>query len=321
MNVSILVDAIKTGTTFLYGCTGETIMEKSGHLNLGTPGIMCMGAFGGCWGVSIYMSAIGSAQPVAALLILTALLFSALVSLAGGLIYAFLTVTLRVNQNVTGLALTTFGVGFMKFFGKRVYDSQLFARAYQSSFAKYMPIADKLGWFGQLFLSYGIMVYLSIAIALIAAWLLKKTKTGLHLRAIGENPSAADAVGVNVEKYKYFSIIIGCIVAGLGGLYYVMDKSMGTTFVEAQIDSFGWLAVALVIFTLWKPDLGILGSVLFGFLSIAPDKFTVPLKAKMIFECIPYVVTVIVLIITSMLNSKENQPPASLGLSYFREER
>lgn len=319
MTVDLFVKAIATGATLLYGCTGETIMEKSGHLNLGVPGIMCMGAFGGCWGVSIYMSAIGSAQPVAALLVLTALLFSALVSLAGGLIYAFLTVTLKSNQNVTGLALTTFGVGFMKFFGKRI-DEEILIRGHKG-FKNFFPFADKLGWFGEIFCSHGVMVYLAVVLALCAWFFLFKTKKGLHLRAVGENPATADAVGINVEKYKYFSIIIGCIIAGFGGLYYVMDKTNGTTFVEAPIESFGWLAVALVIFTLWRPNLAVLGAVVFGALSVAANVFNVPLKLIKLFDVVPYVVTVIVLIITSMLNSKENQPPASLGLPYFREER
>lgn len=319
MIVDLLVEAIRMGTVFLFGCTGETVMEKSGHLNLGVPGIMCMGAFGGCWGVSVYMSAIGTAEPVALWLILTALLFSAATSMFGGLIYALLTVSMRANQNVTGLALTTFGVGFMKFFGSRIKEDHLLRAS--GCFKNLFPFASKLGWFGELFFSYGIMVYLAILLALFVWFFLFKTRKGLHLRAIGENPSAADAVGINVERYKYLSILIGCAIAGFGGLYYVMDKASGMTFVEAPIESFGWLAVALVIFTMWRPNVAILGAIVFGGLLVASDIWDIPLKWIKLFEIVPYVMTVAVLIVTSVLNSKETQPPAALGLSYFREER
>ena len=165
------------------------------------------------------------------------------------------------------------------------------------------------------------MVYLAIFLALFVWYYLFKTRKGLQLRAIGENPATADAVGINVEKYKYLSIIAGCVIAGFGGLYYVMDKSNGTTFVEAPIESFGWLAVALVIFTLWKPNYAILGSIIFGALSVASSVFTIPLKMIKLFDVVPYVVTVLVLIVTSVMDSKENQPPAALGLAYFREDR
>ena len=319
MIIELLVKAIRTGTIFLFGCTGETITEKSGNLNLGIPGIMCIGTFGGCWGVAIYMSSLSGAAANGFLVVLTAIIFSALLSMFAGSIYAFLTVTLRANQNVAGLTLTTFGIGFMKFFGSRINMQHLLDA--KGFFTNLFPFADKLGWFGQIFFSHGIFVYLSIILALAASYVLSKTRVGLRLRAVGENPGAADAVGINVTKYKYFAILIGSVIAGLGGLYYVMDKSGGTTFVEASIDSFGWLAVALVIFTVWRPNLAILGSIVFGGLKVASTTFDIPLSMIKLFEVIPYFVTIIVLIITSMINGKETQPPASLGVNYLREER
>lgn len=312
------------GAVYLFGCTGETITEKSGHLNLGTPGIMCVGAFGGVLGTYLYMKGLSPTADVNGfVLILTALLMSALFAgLAGG-IYAFMTVSMRSNQNVTGLALTTFGVGFMKFFGNQIHTEKnmaLYKKA-SESFRHWFGFSDKLGWFGEVFLSHGFMLYFAIALALVAAYVLRKTRVGIHLRSIGENPAAADAAGINVNLYKYVAILIGSVITGWGGLYYVMDKSSGTTFVNSFIDSFGWLAVALVIFTLWRPDLAILGSFLFGALSSVASSFTVPLRMLKIFDIVPYLFTVIILIITSVANGKETQPPASLGLPYFREER
>ncbi len=319
----ILVGAISMGMVFLLGSVGEIITEKSGHLNLGIPGIMCLGTAGGCFGVSLYMNMLGS--PNSALwifLIIIPIITSIIFSALGGLIYAFLTVTFRVNQNVVGLALTTFGAGFAQFFIDKFVNTMRFAKA-SKIIRTPLPFAKDLGWFGEVFLSYGFLVYLAIAIAIIAAIFLKKTRVGLSLRAVGENPATADAVGINVTAYKYGAILIGSAIAGLGGLLYVMEYNSGTFDNTLTIQSFGWLAIALVIFTMWKPDLCILGSIIFGALYILGYKITGlnSLGQQELIKLLPYVVTVIVLIITSMLDSKENQPPASLGVNYFREER
>jgi simple sugar transport system permease protein len=183
-----------------------------------------------------------------------------------------------------------------------------------------LPFADSLGWFGDLFLSYGVMVYLSIAIAIGTAFVLNKTKTGLHLRAVGENPATADAAGINVKRYRYVSTCTGCAISGLGGLMFVMDYLNGNW--EYVIDAIGWLCVALVIFTTWKPVPGIFCSIVFGAFYVAAEYIPgISLAAKEIFKMLPYIVTIVVLVVTSIANKKENQPPASLGLSYFREER
>lgn len=318
----LIVGAISLGVVFLLGSVGEIITEKAGHLNLGIPGIMCMGAAGGCYGVSLYMNSLADANSAVWIwLILIAVVFAGVFGAFGGLIYAFLTVSLRSNQNVTGLALTTFGVGFTQFFMDTYVDRTRFAAASRIISTSILGDTD-LGWFGKIFLDHGILVYLAIAIAIATALILKKTRVGLNLRAVGENPATADAVGINVTAYKYLAILIGSAIAGLGGMFYIMDYIGGSWENAATIEGLGWLAIALVIFTTWKPDLSILGSFIFGALYIAAAVITGISFAQMkLLKLLPYVVTVIVLIITSVLDSKENQPPASLGLNYFREER
>ena len=144
---------------------------------------------------------------------------------------------------------------------------------------------------------------------------------GLQLRAVGESPATADAAGINVNRYKYVATCIGSVIAGLGGLYYVMDYATGVWSNEGFGDR-GWLAIALVIFALWKPDSGILGSFLFGGLYIVYNYIPgLALSTQELFKMLPYVVTIIVLVAISMRKKRENQPPAALGSSYFREER
>lgn len=313
--ISFLVSAIALGVVFLYGCVGEIITEKAGHLNLGIPGIMCLGTAGGSVGVALYMNGLSNPDSgVWILVILISFIFAVLFSAMGGLIYAFLTVTLKANQNVTGLALTTFGAGFVDYVMSAI-DKTRFSRA---SVLFKLSISKSQNWFCQLFLSYGIYVYIAIAIALATAFVLRKTKVGLYLRAVGENPATADAAGINVAGYKYCAILIGSAIAGLGGLFYLMDYVSGSWENSNTIQAMGWLAIALVIFTLWRPDLSIIGSIVFGALYIEATKLRTILY---LLDAIPYLITILVLILTSVFDSKENQPPASLGLPYFREER
>ena len=318
MLVPFLTAAISMGVVYLYGAVGETLIEKGGSLNLGIPGIMCLGALGGVIGANIYGAIFGS-NIIGVVLILFSIFFSILFSCFGGFLYALFTVTLQSNQNVTGLILTTFSVGFMKLIGSNLDNSKLtvYSKGIRTLFVNY----SNLGWFGNIFLSHGFLVYLGFIIAIVVAIVLKKTKVGLFLRSIGESPQTADGQGINVSLYKYISILCGCAIAGLGGLYYVLDRSGGTTFVEANIEAFGWLAVALVIFSMWKPTICILGSIIFGGLYILPSFINVSNIQLKLFEILPYLVTVIVLIVTSILNNKNNQPPKSLGVNYYREER
>ncbi len=329
---TFIFSAIEFGVIFLFGCVGEILTEKSGHLNLGIPGIMCVGAAGGCFGAGVYLNA--TANPIGFVTILLAILFAMLFAGALAGIYAVLTVSLRSNQNVTGLAVTIFGVGFSSYFINNVVlvgeTGTLLSAAGLNFFKAYLPFADNLGWFGKIFLGQGFLTYFGIFIAVAAAILLRRTKIGLNLRAIGESPATADAVGINVTAYKYVFVILGGAIAGLGGLTYVMEYMGGIVgaTVADTVEGIGWLSIALVIFTLWKPDFAILGSIVFGALYIIPSYVSLffpnasfTFAQLKLFPLIPYVVTIIVLIFTSIRGKKENQPPASLGLSYFREER
>ena len=324
MIISIIQRSIMQGIPLLYGSTGEIITEKGGHLNLGIPGIMYVGAISGVIGAFLYENSSATFNPVLAVII--PLLSSVIGSLLMGLIYCLLTVTLHSNQNVTGLALTTFGVGFGNFFGGSLIkltqsDTPSIALVQTSRIFKTpLPFADNLGKIGELFFSYSFLAYAAIIIAILASVFLNKTRQGLHLRAIGENPATADAAGINVNRYKYVSTCIGSVIAGLGGLYYVMDYADGVWSNNAFGDR-GWLAIALVIFAVWKPNFGILGSILFGGLLIAYNYINVTFEQQELIKMAPYVVTILVLIIISMRRKKENQPPASLGLPYFREDR
>ena len=328
MIATIIQRAVMQGTPLLFGSTGEIITEKSGHLNLGIPGIMYVGAISGVAGAFIYEQSMALPEMINPFLaVLIPLICCLLGSMLMGLIYCFLTVTLRANQNVTGLALTTFGIGIGNFFGGsliKLVDTDvpsISLSATSRMFKLQLPFADRLGWFGDVFLSYGFLVYIAIVVALIASYILNRTRTGLHLRAVGESPETADAAGINVTKYKYFATCIGSAIAGLGGLYYVMDYANGVWSNNGFGDR-GWLSIALVIFSVWRPSLSILGSILFGFLYVIPTYIpNITVSTKKLFEMLPYVVTIIVLVITSIREKKENQPPASLGLAYFREER
>ena len=324
--VSFIPRAVVQGIPLLYGSTGETLTEKSGNLNLGIPGVMYVGGISGVIGAFMYEQS--AAEPSAFWSIAIPMAACLLGSLLMGLLYCFLTVTLRANQNVTGLAMTTFGVGFGNFFGGSLIkltgsDVPSIALSQTSAyFSRSLPFASGLGWFGQLFLSYGFLAYLAIALAIAASYILKHTRVGLHLRAVGESPNTADAAGINVTRYKYVATCVGSMIAGLGGLYYVMDYASGVWSNNAFGDR-GWLAIALVIFTIWRPSTGIWSSILFGGLYIlylflpTGTNFAV----KELYKMLPYVVTILVLVAVSMRKKRENNPPASLGLSYFREER
>ena len=324
--VSFIPRAVVQGIPLLYGSTGETLTEKSGNLNLGIPGVMYVGGISGVIGAFMYEQS--AAEPSAFWSIAIPMAACLLGSLLMGLLYCFLTVTLRANQNVTGLAMTTFGVGFGNFFGGSLIkltgsDVPSIALSQTSAyFSRSLPFASGLGWFGQLFLSYGFLAYLAIVLAIAASYILKHTRVGLHLRAVGESPNTADAAGINVTRYKYVATCVGSMIAGLGGLYYVMDYACGVWSNNAFGDR-GWLAIALVIFTIWRPNVSVLASILFGGCYIL--YIFIPtgtnLAIKELYKMLPYVVTLVVLIVVSLRKKREDQPPQSLGLAYFREER
>ena len=323
--ISLIQAAVVFGTVIMFGCIGEIMSEKAGNLNLGVPGIMYIGAIASLASVFMYESHV--AEPNKTLCVIIALVSCFAASALAGLIYSFLTITLRANQNVTGLTLTIFGSGIANFFGGSLNKmaggvGQISVAATSETFRARIPGLSSLGAFGQIFFSYGFMVYVAIILAILVNYFLKRTRKGLNLRAVGENPATADAAGVNVTKYKYFATVIGAGISGLGGVYYVMDYIKGTWANDGTIEKLGWLAVALVIFATWKSVNAIWGAYLFGILYWA--YFYIPnltRASQELFKMIPYVVTIVVLLFVSLRKKKENQAPAHLGLSYFREER
>ena len=319
--LSLLQAALVFGTVILFGSIGEILTEKSGNLNLGVPGIMSLGGIAGLAGAFLYENSV--AEPNALLGLLISLICALAASIFAGLIYSFLTITLRANQNVTGLTLTIFGGGVANFFGGALNNmaggvGQISVAATSGAYRSTLPFLSSVGVLSAL----GFMVYLAIILAIIINQFLSRTRKGLNLRALGESPATADAAGINVTKYKYLSTCIGAAVTGLGGLYYVMDYIKGTWANDGGIARLGWLAVALVIFARWKPKHAIWGSYLFGILFWL--YFYIPgltRSSQELFKMLPYIVTIVVLIIVSMRKKRENHPPESLGLPYFREDR
>ena len=273
-------------------------------------------------------------EPNVAICIVLGLVSAFAAAALGGLIFSFLTITLRTNQNVTGLTLTIFGSGIGNFFGGSLNKlaggvgqvtvtttSEAFRAYFNGLVEKLDAVTGSLN-LGTLLFSYGFLTYVAIIMAVLLWYFLSKTRPGLSLRAVGENTGTADAAGINVTKYKYLATCIGGGISGLGGCYYVMVYIRGTWENQGTIEALGWLAVALVIFATWKPLRNIWGSYLFGALYWA--YFYIPgltRSSQEIFKMIPYLVTLFVLITVSLRKKKEDQPPASLGIPYFREER
>ena len=323
--IQLLQSAVCFGTVIMFGAIGEILTEKSGNLNLGVPGIMYLGGIAGLAASFFYEFNNPAPSPIICLIL--SLVAAFLASALGGLLYSFLTITLRANQNVTGLTLTIFGGGVANFFGGSLNTmaggvGQISVATTSAIYRANINNVTDLGTIGKLLLSYGYMVYLAIVVAIVMAWFLNRTRTGLNLRAVGENPATADAAGINVTRYKYLATCVGAGISGMGGLYYTMDYIKGTWANDGTIESLGWLAVALVIFATWRSVNAIWGSYLFGLLFwvylIIPN---LGRKDIELFKMLPYLVTILVLIAISLRKKRENQPPASLGLPYFREDR
>ena len=330
--ISWICSAVIYGTVIMFGALGEILTEKSGHLNLGVPGLMFLGAFSGFAAGFIYENS--TENPSTVLLILLPLVVGFAAAALGGALYSFLTDILRANQNVTGLALTSFGVGVGTFGGIylcKISGNNTYTTVTATSEAFRLNLNDALGGSlgipGKLLLSYSFLTYVAIILAIVMQLFLNRTRTGLNLRAIGENPATADAAGINVTRYRILSTIIGGGICGIGGIYYVLVYALGGWTTQNNIEGLGWLAVALVIFATWKPVHTIWGSYLFALLfwlyAYFPTLTGIHLtnSATDLLKAIPYVVTIIVLLFVSMRRKRESQPPASLGLAYFREER
>jgi len=308
--------AVQIGTPILLAILGGILCEKVGNLNLGIEGMMIMGSSIG------FAAAINTSNPF------IALLAAAIAGSAGALIYAFITVTLRGNQVVTGLVLTIFGTGVSGFLGKSL-SGKVIPDNIKKVFAPVeIPFLSKIPVFGKMFFSQSLYVLASIIVAILVYIYLNKTKIGLNTRAVGENPSAADASGINVNKYKYLNILTGGALCGLGGAY--LSLVFITRWQDNVTSGAGWIAVSLVIFSTWNPLKAIFAAYAFGALrgiSFAFQSTPLPFFKKDIFissqllNMLPYIATVVVLVVISIKKKKENQPPLSLGTPYFREER
>ena len=323
--IQLLQSAVSFGTVIMFGAIGEILTEKSGNLNLGVPGIMYLGGIAGL--AASFFYEFNNPDPNRLVCLLVSFLAAFLAAALGGLLYSFLTITLRANQNVTGLTLTIFGGGIANFFGGGLNTmaggvGQISVAATSSVYRANIAGSADLGVAGSLLLSYGFMVYLAIFAAVAMHLFLGRTRMGLNLRSVGENPATADAAGINVTRYKYLATCVGAGISGLGGLYYTMDYIKGTWANDGTIEALGWLAVALVIFATWRSVNAIWGSYLFGLLFwvylVIPG---LGRKDMELYKMLPYLVTIAVLIFISLRKKRENQPPASLGLAYFREER
>jgi len=316
MIINFLFAAIKAGTPLLFGTTGEIMTEKSGSLNLGVEGMMFMGAFMG-----FFVGYHTGSLPLA-------LLAAFAIGVFAALIYSLLTVTLMANQNVVGLTLTIFGTGFAKFFGeimiRNAGGTPKLSTDFMASISENrVPLLGDIPVVGKLLFSHNPLVYLSIVIAVICWFYMRKTKAGLSMRAVGENPAAADAAGINVTLIKYIHIMIGGGICALGGAYLSLINGGGVWNNSSVVNGQGWISVALVIFASWSPVKAIFGSLIFGAFSVL--QFYVPKDVIVIpnafYVMLPFVITTLVLIITSMRKSKEGSQPAGCGVNYFREER
>jgi ABC-type uncharacterized transport system permease subunit len=307
--VFFLEAAIVSGTPLLFATLGEIITERAGNLNLGVEGMMLMGAVSGFY--------IGLVTQSPGLALLAAMAAGA----AGALIYALLTVSLRANQVVTGLALTIFGGGFSGFMGQRLVG-EVAPESIKLAFKPFVvPVLGQIPFVGKIFFQQDFFVYLSYLTAILVGLYLYKTRMGLNLRAVGENPAAADAASISVSLYKYVHILLGGALCGLGGAY------LSLVYVPAWQENVtagrGWIAVALVIFATWNPYKALIGAYLFGGLDIIGFRIQgigFPVSQYMI-DMLPYLVTILVLVVVSLKKSKENSPPKGLGIAYFREER
>lgn len=309
MWIDIFAAAITAGTPLLFATIGEIYTQRVGNTNLGVEGMMIMGAVVGF--------STGYITQNAALALLGAILAGA----AGALIYAVITITLRANQIVTGLALTIFGTGFASFVGKP-YVGKVAPEAIKSFFRVVeIPLLSDIPFIGAVLFNHDVFVYLGYIVTFWTLIYFYKTRWGLNLRSIGESAASADASGINIGLYKYVHTIIGGALAGLGGAYLSLVTI--PVWQEGVTGGRGWIAVALVIFASWKPVKAMFGALLFGGLDIIGFRLQgmgIHVSQYLI-DMLPYLTTIVVLIISTRKNKPEDMPPADLSIPYFREER
>jgi general nucleoside transport system permease protein len=310
--VVVLASAVAYGTPLLYAALGELLAERSGVLNLGVEGMMLVGAVMGFWAV----------QRTGSLLL--AIVVAAVAGGAMALIHAFLVVTLRANQIVSGLALTIFAgaAGLSSYLGN---DLNVAGQPAKHSFGPFLPHSwQSAKVVGPILLAHSELVLASwVCVALVAVYL-GRTRFGLNLRAVGESPAAADAMGIDVSAYRYVHTIVGGAFAGVGGATFTL--SITPQWVDGITGGTGWIAIALVIFAFWRPALCLVGAYFFG--AFAGIPFTFQARGILsgvppeLFQSLPYVMTVVVLVLVSSAGARRRLgAPAALGTPYVREER
>lgn len=308
--------AAQCGTPLLFGTLGGILGEKAGNLNLGVEGMMMMGAVTG-----YYVAAV-TGHPV------LAAFAGGLAGMVGALLYAIITVTFQGNQTVTGLTLTIFGCGISNYVGKECTSMTLPASVREFYAPIVVPGLSKIPLIGKMIFEQSSFVILAIVLALLIWIYLNKTRIGLNVRMVGENPSAADACGINVNLYKYAHILAGGFLCGLGGTY--LSVVYITRWQNDLVAGLGWIAVALVIFAIWNPVRAIFGGYLFGALrsiglvlqntQMALFGHEIKLDPQLL-DMLPYIMTIIVLVLIGIQKKKEYQPPGWLSRSYYREDR
>ncbi len=304
--ISVLAAAISAGTAILYACLGEILCERAGVLNLGVEGMMLMGALGG-FAVNYWTS-----DPW--LGVLAAMLVGGLMSL----IHAVLTVTLRANQVVSGLALTIFGTGLAAFLGQPLVGQPAPAAFVTTP----IPVLDAIPVLGPIFFQQDMLTYGLYVLVPLLWWYMFRTRPGLHLRAVGEDPATTDAMGLSVARLRYLYVVLGGVLAGVGGA--TISLATNPSWVEGITAGRGWIAVALVIFATWSPLRAALGAYLFGGIEAVQFRLQsagTPISPFFL-NMLPYLFTIVVLVLATRETVRRRAgAPAALGIAYVREER
>jgi simple sugar transport system permease protein len=316
--VQVLQQAVVYGTPILFAALGELLAERSGVLNLGVEGMMLVGAAMGFWGMQ---NAPGPQWFALTLAVLTA----AISAVVMALIFATLVVSLRASQIVSGLALTIFagGLGLSSYLGNDLAIADVPPK-YQFGNIDAFGLKD-LPIVGPILFDQSALVYLSWALTALIGLYLARTRIGLNVRAVGENPAAADVMGINVSRYRYSHVLVGGAFAGVGGACYSLAITPGWTAGDSLVGGSGWIAIALVIFSFWRPELCLVGAYLFGGLSgglpsaLQAHGYAVTPE---FLNALPYLMTILVLVMVSTSFARRRVgAPAALGVPYVREER
>lgn len=321
MIIQFLMAAIMAGAPLIMSTVGEIITEKSGSINLGVEGTMYIGAISGLAAAVAAESAGLKGISVVIICILASVICGILTSL----VYSFLTVTLRSNQNVIGLMITIIGMGLGNFFGEKLGQKTGGYLTVLPETKKYfgnihIKFLSDIPVIGKLLFSHNFLIYISLIIALIAWYVISRTQTGLNLRTVGENPAAADTATINVSRYRYLAAMAGGALCGLSGMYMCIVTNNGV-WVKDCISGYGWLAVALVIFSSWSPLRALPCSIIFGGLMVMRLYVSIPFISPFVYDMCPYIVTCIAIVVKNIRKSKSISIPDGCGENYFREER